>query len=390
MIGGDKMRRKGCSAVFFAAWLVFCLVLQGAGTDDAAAPAKEAPSLFQEGKSGASSLKLVSGIPVAYLEGTSEEIGQAYGELLGAPIRRLWDGYITVSASMSGGTARLIRESMQMDPHVPERYRAEMRALGKAIGYDYAKIMACNAYPDIYRKGGCSTFAATGKASKNERPLLARNLDFPGFGVLDKTTLVALFKPEGHKPFVSVAWPGASGVLSGMNGDGLCCAVMEVRRGAVTTKGMPSTFLFRRILEEASDLDEALAIVEKTKKVAPNNLMILDRKGRAAVAEIGPGFFQVRRGKDGILFATNHHRTGPEGPPRCRRYAVLEKYSRERKRPVDEEVLKRALLAVDQDLLTLQAMIFDPLALRIHLAVGRVPATRSDYKVLDFAKLLEN
>lgn len=375
----------------FTAILVFAAVLcctaDAACSDDPAVTAEES-SLFKEGKSGSSNLKMVSGIPVVTLEGTHEEIGRDYGVLLKEPIRMLWNGYIKVSASLSGGTARLSRESMRMDPHIPERFRKEMRALAEAIDEEYANIVACNAFPDIYRKGGCTTFAVSGPASADGKPLLARNLDFPGLGVLKKTNLVALFKPAGYKPFVSVSWPGISGVLSGMNGDGLCCAVMEVRTGPVTTDGMPSTLLFRRVMEEAASVDEALAIVAKSKKTAPNNLMILDREGNAAVAEIGPGIFQVRTMEKGILFATNHHRKGIEKPLRCRRYAYLEKIRLNRSGPVDVKGLQAILKAVDKNLLTQQSMIFDPSSLSIRLAVGKTPSTRCEYRLLDFAKEL--
>ena len=171
-----------------------------------------------------------------------------------------------------------------------------------------------------------------------------------------------------------------------MNGDGLCCAVQEVRTGKVTTSGMPSIFLFRRVLEEASTLDEALAILEKSAKVAGNNLIIVDSDGRAAVAELGPGHFRVRRAEEGMVFSTNHHRIGLPRILRCRRYKKFEAFAEEKAGSIDLDSLKEILDSVNQGMITLQSMIFEPAELRIHLATGTTPSSRAEYKVLDFAK----
>jgi hypothetical protein len=174
-----------------------------------------------------------------------------------------------------------------------------------------------------------------------------------------------------------------------MNGDGLCCAVMEVRTGKLTSNGMPSTFLFRQVLEEASTVAEALEILESAKKVAANNLILLDRQGSAAVAEIGPGVFHVRRSEKGMVFATNHHRTGKRTPPKCGRYAKLEAFAEKQAGTIDVAALQGALRNVNQGLITIQSMIFEPDALRLHLAIGKIPSARGQYKTLELVKLLE-
>lgn len=350
---------------------------------------KEEQKLFQPGSCGKSSLSIVSGIPVVRLEGAPEEIGKAYGRLLGREIDVLWKNYLEKAAGLSGGTEELVRIALEMDEHVPERFKREMRGLAEETEIDYGRTLAANAFPDIYRRGGCSTFAATGDATAGGAPLLARNLDFFGMGVLHRTGIVAVFRPKDCKPFVSVTWPGLSGVLSGMNADGLCCAVMEVRGAGDTTKGMPSVFLFRRVMEEAADVEKALAILKDCPKVAGNNLMLVDREGAAAVAEIGPGFCNVRRAEQGMLFSTNHHRSGIEKPERCRRYGAFEKFAASGHGAIDLEALERILLNVDQDLITVQAMIFEPTSLRLHLATGKLPATMGDYVTLECENFLQ-
>jgi hypothetical protein len=141
-------------------------------------------------------------------------------------------------------------------------------------------------------------------------------------------------------------------------------------------------------MEEASDLEEALAILEGAKKVAHNNLMVIDRAGDAAVAEIGPGRFEVRRAKNGMVFSTNDHREDKEKPPMCRRFARCAAFAEENGVGIDIDSLKKLLIDVDQGIITVQSMIFEPAGLRIHLATGRVPASKAEYKTLDFTELL--
>ncbi len=360
----------------FLAFFLFAAACAGTADQRADKP------LFSEGQSGSSELKYMNGIPVLTLAGTPSEMGKAYGALAAEPARMLWKKFIQPVAVISGGTEKLIDGAGKMEQHIPDRFRKELRAMADVSGIDYKNLLASNAFPDIYRKGGCSTFAAAGEATKDGKPFLARNLDFFGMGVLQKATLVIVYRPKGRKAFVSVSWPGLSGVLSGMNRDGLCCAVMEVREGKVTTDGMPAIFLFRLVMEECATVKEALALLKDAKKTAGNNLILLDRDGNAAVAEIGPGLFKVRRSKNDILFSTNDHRAGKEPPPRCRRYRKFEEFAKERGESIGVEDLKKILINVDQGVLTVQSMIFEPESLRIHLATGKVPASKAEYKAL--------
>jgi len=351
-------------------------------------PPDRKDALFQVGQADGSRLEIVEGVPVATLEGTPDEIGRAYASLAHKPITLAWERYIKPAAGFTGGMDKLQEASMRLESHVPDRYRQEMRALAKTMKIGYNDLLACNAFSDIYRIGGCSTFAVAGDVSADGVPYLARNLDFFGLGVLNRTSMVIVFRPKGYKAFASVTWPGLSGVLSGMNRDGLCCAVMEVREGPVTTNGMPSTFLFRRVMEEAGDVEEALEILENTPRIAGNNLMLLDRNGHAAVAELGPDRFEVRRSKKGILFSTNNFHAGKKSAPRCRRFARFTAYTVERKQPVTIADLKMLLNDVNQGLITIQSMIFDPVNQRVHLSAGQMPSSKGDYKQLDLAKLL--
>ena len=343
---------------------------------------------YKEGRFEQGRIYRVGGIPILELEGAPEALGRAQGKLVEKEAAALMRFFLNPAAMMSGGLPKLKSEALKLEPQIPKRYRKEMKALAEATGREYEEVLTGVAFPDVYRGGGCSTLAVTGPAAEGGRTLLARNLDFFTCGVLDKYGLVVVFRPEGYHAFVSVTWPSLLGVLSGMNEKGLCCAVMEVRSGIRRYDGMPTTLLFRRLLEEADTVDEALKIVGKSRRVVSNNLMLVDRKGTLAVAEIGPGRLEVRRATEGVVFSTNHHREGREFAPRCRRYGALTRFTKANHGKLDAEKLEEALHLVNQGKISVQSMIFDPTALTLDLSMGALPSTKGPFRRLHLAGAL--
>ncbi|MHC4942596.1 MAG: C45 family autoproteolytic acyltransferase/hydrolase [Planctomycetota bacterium] len=346
----------------------------------------QAGPAFEPGEVGASNLKTVQGMPFMTLQGSPEALGKAQGELLRKEVVMLVRSFLKPASLMAGGLEHLKKQALKMESHVPPRYLAELKAMAKASGQDYETLLTGCAFPDVYRGGGCSTLAALPPAVKGGQPLLARNLDFFPMGVLDKYGLIVVYKPDGYNAFASVSWPCLNGVLSGMNDKGLCCAVMEVRTGKRSNSGMPSMFLFRRVMEEAATVKEALAILEKEKKVASNNLILLDTRGGAAVAEIGPGYCAVRKPEKDMVFATNHHRYGIKPAPGCRRYHTITDFCKENHGKIDVPLLKDVLDKVNQGMISIQSMIFEPAAMKLHISMGKIPSTKGTFKTFSFAK----
>ena len=344
---------------------------------------------FEPARIGTSRLLHVEGTPLLVLEGGPAEMGKAHGTLLKHEAEILIRSYLVPAALLQGGMARLEARARSMEPALPERYRVELHALAEALGRSFDTVLTAAAFPDVYRGGGCSTLAVTGERSKEGGPLLARNLDFFPMNVLNRYGVVIVFRPRGFHAFASVTWPGLAGVLSGMNERGLCAAVMEVRSGRRDFTAMPSAFLFRRVLEEAATVEEGLALLEKTPRAASNNLMLLDASGAAAVAEIGPDRFAVRRPEGGVLYATNHHRAGRAAPPSGGRYGTLARFCRSRGK-LGLADLKEALDAVNQGRITVQSMIFRPRDLVLHLSMGPLPASRGPFRKVPLASFLRD
>jgi tetratricopeptide (TPR) repeat protein len=153
---------------------------------------------------------------------------------------------------------------------------------------------------------GCTAFAAAGPATTNGHLILGRNFDFEGPEIFDREKSVLFFKPAGKIPFVSVAWVGMSGVVTGLNGEGIYVSINAARTDDKGADGMPVEVLVREILESAHSIDDVIAMVKKTPVMVPDFYLIGDGKtGESAVIERSPTRLEVRRSKELTLLA-NH------------------------------------------------------------------------------------
>jgi len=156
------MTRITRHALFLSAGLVLAAVF---APSPAAGPSRQPPSspFFKAGKAGKGELSFRGKIPLIVLEGSPEEMGADFGALAGKAAGILWNRFISPASLFSGGEEKLLKNALEMDPFVPERFREEMKAFARAAGRSYKEILAANVFPDLYRKGGCSAFAALGE-----------------------------------------------------------------------------------------------------------------------------------------------------------------------------------------------------------------------------------
>jgi hypothetical protein len=180
-------------------------------------------------------------------------------------------------------------------------------------------------------------------------------------------------------------------VVSGMNDVGLCVATLDVYASndgsrMFNGRGVPLGFTYRRILEECETVEEAAELMRSVERTTWMNLAVCDRRG-AAILEITPKSVEVRRTDDGLLPCTNHFRTPALArSTRCWRYDVFGELPRDEKYGVKE--VHRAMHAVNQGERTLQTMIFEPAALRLHVAIGKPPTSGLPLKTLELKDLL--
>ncbi len=334
--------------------------------------------------------------PALLLSGTPAEIGRAHGTLLKSEIAILHEHYLLAFLKKPEELARAREVATELEPFISPRHREELAAMAEAAGLPLADALLAQTFLDAYKVALCSTAAVDARRSSTGEPLVARNLDFPTLGIAHRATVLAVVRPAGRFAFASVGWPGMTGALTGINEHGLTLAVMVLHEGTPYRAGMPYTLVFRTILEEAKTTDEALELLRKAPRTTGNNLILCDRAGSIAVAEITVEDVRVHRGTNGLVYSTNHcQRPAGAGPAHpsltypssfaryCAMARLLDGHER-----IGHEELRRALSETAMRLTNIHSMVIAPRSAKLWLSCGAMPAADGPFHEIDLAPWL--
>jgi hypothetical protein len=358
------------------------------------------PFRYPKKKHGGGELKYVNGLPVLVVQGTPQEIGEQIGMLGVKPAARLLHypkDFLARIPLAEVAWSVLVSEGKRMLKQFPPDHLQEMDAIAKASGFDRDYIVAANTMFDLKKLIACSALIVQPDRSATRGPLFGRNLDYPSFGYLHEYSLVTIYRPKGKHAFASIGFPGVVGCLSGMNDAGLSLAVLEVfavkdGQEKYDDTGTPYALCYRRILEECATVDEAERLLKSMKRITTTNLAICDKHG-GAVLEVTPKHVARRLPENNVCACTNHFLTPDLKPDELenffntlKRYQALLKTC-QGKQHLDLADVQASLHAAHQGRGTLQTMIFEPAALRLHLAFGTCPSSALPVKRLDLAPL---
>jgi len=352
------------------------------------------PWTLEPKTSGEGSLVLHEGVPILHLRGTPEAMGLQEGRLTGAMFRELRRTYLARYLAEEYGPYRNVAQAFV--PLMPPPQVEALQAFARGAREPEAEVVLANAFLDLSRAGQCSVIVAHGEAAKDGALLFARNLDFPDLGTAHKASIVKVVHPvDGSRGFISIGWPGMIGVVSGMNDAGLCLATLVAVNEPGVEPGEPYAMMYRRILETCTTPDEAIKLIEGSQRTCANSLAIAGPDGACVVVEFTPTKVATRLSDRGVLLATNLFQS-PVHVPRptrvCDRFVRLERLAAGEHGQLTVTKLQsilRSVGATSPALATLQSMVFEPAALRIHVAIGALPACDGAFVTLDAKQLLE-
>lgn len=352
-------------------------------------------SRYGDARHGKGELKHVNGLPVLVLEGTPEEMGEDTAVLTKEALKKLlpFPKEMVKRENAEATWPLLVALARSMEPRFPPDHLKELDALAKKGGADRDLALFGNTYPDISKMAGCSSLIVGKERSATGGPLFGRNLDYPTLGFLHEYSLVTVRRPKGKHAFASVGFPGMVGCLSGINDAGLALAVHEVHSTKdnsvkLDPKGVPYTLAFRRLLEECTTVAEAEKLLRDMKRTTMLNLSVCDKDG-GAVFEITTKNVVVRKPDEDIVACTNHFCSKELGTGvKCNRLPKLDA-SRAAKEKFGLADMAKKLDAVNFADGTLQTMVFEPAALKLHLAIGKCPSSALPLKEIDLAPLFK-
>jgi hypothetical protein len=362
-----------------------------------AVPAVAQEKLLPEAKSGKGELKYVNGVPVLTLEGTAEEIGSQFAELALKPADKPLLGRVDSYMKQIGWEKQfptMIKFADLVYVQFPKNNQTELNTACKAAKVDRKLMTALNAIPDLAKMGGCSTLVVEPGRSSTGGPLFGRNLDWPPFEKLPDYTMVTVFKVPGRHAVAAVGFPILLGVLSGMNDAGLCLTINEISESKDGSKspnlnGTPMLFLFRKILEECTTIEEAEKMLKEHQRTTWFCLTACDEKG-GCVLEVTPRNVVRRNGVKDVCCCTNHFRTEELCvDEKCDRYPKLEAVQKADNKLAVADVAK-ALDSVNRGRATIHTMVFEPKDRVLHLAyAGEKGSTKKPLTKLDLKPLFE-
>jgi isopenicillin-N N-acyltransferase-like protein len=348
---------------------------------------------YREARHGGAELKYYGKIPVLAVAGSPEEVGGQIGTLQAAVVKNLQgsiEGYVRFRG-WNDVYPWILKAGALLEWNFPRSHRAEFSSAMKAAQVDRELLILINTAFDVVSAFACSTLVAEPARSETGALLFGRNLDLPPFANLHELALVTVYRTQGKRAFASVGFPGQFGVISGMNDAGLCVAVNEILEtkdasAKFNPLGTPKLLLLRRVLEECATLDDAEKLIAAATRTGMMAVTVCDQK-ESAVLEITTKSVVRRRPDAGICTCTNHFRTKELGlGDKCDRLDALDASRAKAKLTIDD--VGQALHAANFGELTMQTMIFEPAALRLHLAFGRLPSSAQPRETLELGPLL--
>lgn len=354
-------------------------------------------SLSRPAESGLAAMEVRGRVPIVHLYGTPAEMGEQYGTLLRKPLTALRAYlYVFLNPILR---ERLVAQARKAEPSLPDAFREELRALAKASGMPYDELVALNVLPKI----SCSALAVWGAARDAGGPggagggdpnlsgiLLGRNGDYFPLGLADRGMVLTVRHPKEGLATASANFLGMIGDFTGVNERGVCYANFLVFNAAgpqYQPGGLPIQIALRQSAQKCGTAAEMARELESLRHVIPMNVMVADAN-EAIVLELGLAATRRRTGKDGVLAVTNTFLTDLRAAPmHCPRYDALLGAARDNRGRMGVAEMQAALHAALLPGLNLQAVVFEPAAMRVHVSINRLPASAGPYETLDLREL---
>ena len=129
------------------------------------------------------------------------------------------------------------------------------------------------------------------------------------YSMLNK--IVIRVKPRQGLEFISVAWGGMSGAVSGINEARIAVTINAAQSSQKRRTGTPVSLVMRQVLQYAKTLEEAIEIIKNSQVfVSDCYLVACGKTSTAVIVEKTPGSCAVRRADADYIISANHFLSG--------------------------------------------------------------------------------
>lgn len=241
-------------------------------------------------------------LQVLELAGSVHDLGVQHGRLLASSAASaLRTTRQNVAHTLGDGWFRDLRLRWRwrlLDDGLPGHQLVELAGLARGSGTGYTDLVRQSALFDVVGPSSASagrdlralsrslTIICPVRGTTGDRLVVARSFSMPGLAdegeAIRQTPLLQIVRPEDALAFASVAWPGMTGVVSGINEKGIAVFLHPVRTSDVelTRQAQPTALIARSVLETAETLDEAVSIVKEASSLGSAIFVLVDGKER--------------------------------------------------------------------------------------------------------------
>jgi hypothetical protein len=274
--------------------------------------------------------KSESGLWEMYLEGDAFERGVINGKLTKELAERQETVFIDQIKELIPSEAYLnflkyfvAYFNRHLPQNITEEYQQEIYgvSLSASDRYDrlapkYYRILNYHSAHDIGHAlqdknmtVGCTSFGVWDHKTADGKLLLGRNFDFFAGDQFAENKIVCFTKPSKGFKYMYVTWAGFTGVVSGMNENGLTVTINAAKSDIPKSAATPISLLAKEILQYASNINEAYAISQKRRTFVSESILIGSaRDHRSAIIEKTPTRNDLYEEKGDQLICANHFR----------------------------------------------------------------------------------
>lgn len=205
------------------------------------------------------------------------------------------------------------------DEYKEEIYGVSLYASDKFdyIGPKYYRILNYHGAHDIGHAlqdknmtVGCTSFAAWNQHSEDGKMIVGRNFDFYSGDEFAENKIVCFCKPKtGHK-FMYITWAGFTGVVSGMNDQGLTVTINAAKSDIPASAATPVSLVAKEILQYSKNLQEAFEIAQKRDVFVSESIFIASTNdNKSYIIEKTPTKTNLYSESRELLVCSNHYQS---------------------------------------------------------------------------------
>lgn len=294
------------------------------------------------------------GLYEMYLEGKPYERGYMHGLLAQDIVVRQEDYFVDrLNALIPSRFYQFFLKQIvvwlnkDLDENIAEEFKQEIYGVSRFASpqYDYIapayqRMLNYHGAHDIghamqnMNLVACSSFGAWNAYTPDSSLLIARNFDFYAGDDFAKEKMILFIKPDSGYKLMMITWGGFTGVTSGMNEHGLTVTLNAAPSVLPSHTATPITLISRQVLQYAKNIDEAFAIVAKSKSFVSESFLIgsaLDHK--AVLIEKTPDTTVLYTSPKDEILSTNHFQSAyfaadPTNIRHMNESATVERYKR--------------------------------------------------------------